>query len=573
MINKSREITAEKNKSSEELKNYESIHARQICELIWENPREIDKRIDAIIEDEEILKTIFGKEELQRIKNKINISKIILNLEDKENLRATEEFKEFFIKTKNERLRIRNRIEEDMKQKELTEQLNEIPLSNELQEKKERIKACENIINSIRSKKDLKYLLQWPIDIAYIYKKFNNDVINKENIETIYNFIFDYISTNHTKKKRKDWQSVISFFENWNCYLRDFENDLTKERTALGKKITIYNEKNKGKLSKIVEKKKVSIKESLLGHNIDDTELENEVLEDFIGKVGKGEIESIKNNYYLPKDIDDMERIHWIMKKWLKDTIPALDFDELKIDNNREENDIIKWDKISTGNKHYHSIKVNKDMLKRRVNLQNDWNIRWYIFDRLIEYIWIEIVKYRIEKLKDSNSFYKWIKYKILKTDFLDDSYWWADFIVLLKLPWDKSGKEEIAAIDLLTSRTKYKKYNSQSTDREDVVKKEKIENAEKLKYLHSTYIQLLKESKFKRFKFKAIKRDVIEEDAKMTYILLSKLMKWKTEDIQYDIKKYFEDTKTNNISMVDESDYHILKILGWKYEDIDMAS
>ncbi|MEI8252904.1 MAG: hypothetical protein WCG25_04065 [bacterium] len=75
-------------------------------------------------------------------------------------MRATEEFKEFFIKTKNERLRIRNRIEEDMKQKELTEQLNEIPLSNELQEKKERIKACENIINSIRSKKDLKYLLQ-----------------------------------------------------------------------------------------------------------------------------------------------------------------------------------------------------------------------------------------------------------------------------------------------------------------------------------------------------------------------------------------------------------------------------
>jgi hypothetical protein len=56
----------------------------------------------------------------------------------------------------------------------------------------------------------------------------------------------------------------------------------------------------------------------------------------------------------------------------LKDTIPALDFDELKIDNSREENDIIKGDKISTSNKHYHSIKVNKDMLKRRVNLQND---------------------------------------------------------------------------------------------------------------------------------------------------------------------------------------------------------
>jgi hypothetical protein len=47
-----------------------------------------------------------------------------------------------------------------MKQKDLTKQLNEIPLSNELKEKNERIKACENIINSIKSKKDLKYLLQ-----------------------------------------------------------------------------------------------------------------------------------------------------------------------------------------------------------------------------------------------------------------------------------------------------------------------------------------------------------------------------------------------------------------------------
>jgi hypothetical protein len=83
-----------------------------------------------------------------------------LNLEDKENLRSSQEFKEFFIKIKNERLRIRNRIEEDMKQKDLTKQLNEIPLSNELKEKNERIKACENIINSIKSKKDLKYLLQ-----------------------------------------------------------------------------------------------------------------------------------------------------------------------------------------------------------------------------------------------------------------------------------------------------------------------------------------------------------------------------------------------------------------------------
>jgi uncharacterized protein (DUF2267 family) len=92
--------------------------------------------------------------------------------------------------------------------------------------------------------------------------------------------------------------------------LRDFEHDLTKEKTELGKKITIYNEKNKGKLTKMVEKKKVSIKESLLEHNTDEKELENEVLEDFIRKVEKGEIESIKNNYYLPKDIDDMARIH-----------------------------------------------------------------------------------------------------------------------------------------------------------------------------------------------------------------------------------------------------------------------
>jgi hypothetical protein len=231
---------------------------------------------------------------------------------------------------------------------------------------------------------------------------------------------------------------------------------------------------------------------------------------------------------------------------------------------------MIHWPKTIISKDNYFEIKVNKSKFRKRIDLQDEENLRWYIFDRLIEYIWMHIIEYRIKQIIESKNSYKWTTYKILKTDFMDDTYWWADIVVLFKLPWKKSQREEIAAIDILTSQTKYKRW---FFDQEDPVKKEKIEKAKEPKFIYSTYQKLLNETDHNWLRITALKRMVVEEDAKMTYNFLSQLMKWKIENLDETIKQYFNEMKLKNKNTVDESDYQISRILNWEYEDIKIAS
>ena len=564
------------NKSTEKEKPYESIHARQICDMIWEDHKEVDKWIDAIVSDEKILSVIFGIEWGWNVKNKMKISKPVFDINDVESLKSTKEFKDLFVKTKNEKIKARENVLKNVEEVRLKKQLHETDIPKDLQEKKDRIKTCKNIINAIMARKDLKYLVNGGTFIGILNKFNNDDVINTENWNVIYDFIFDYIESNANKKKRKPWQSSMSFFkENGiDYFLNSFIKILNEQENNLNTKITQYKEKIRSKLEKLSPKaRKEDIKNTLDAHNITDKDIEKEVLSMIVSKINKWEIEDINQHYYLQKDIDDMKRINGIVQDWIKSTTPAIDFNNIELNQEQGKDDMIKWDNISVNKDHYYEIKNNNSKLNSRINSQSEENLRWYIFDRLVEYIWIEIINHRIQEVINTKNYYKWTQYRILKTDFLDDTYWWADFVVLFKLPWDKSSKEEIAAIDLLTSRTKYKKFNPELPDQEDIVKKEKIEKAKNPKFLYSTYVQLLKESKFKRFSLTALKRIVVEEDAKMTYNFLSQFMKWETKDIKMAINKYFDDKNLKKTGWFDDSDQKILRILGWEYEDVRIAS
>lgn len=556
-------------------KPYESIHARQICEMVWEDPKEVDKWVDAIVNDEKILGVIFGIEGWLNIKNKMKISKPVFDINDVENLKSTKEFKELFIKRKNEKIKWRENVLKNTEECRLKKQLHETDIPENLQEKKDRIKECKNIINAIMARKDLKYLVNSGTFMEILKHFKNDDVINTENWNIIYDFIFDYIESSANKKKRKLWQSSMNFFkDNWDYFLNSFIKILNEQERDLNKKITEYKEKIRSKLEKISPKAtKERIKNTLEAHNIADEEIEKEVLSIIINKIKKWEIKDISEHYYLQKDIDDMKRINNIVQDWIKKTTPAIDLNNIELSQEQGKDDMIKWDNISVNKDHYYEIKNNNSKLNSWINSQSEANLRWYIFDRLIEYIWIEIINHRIQDVINTKNYYKWTQYRILKTDFLDDTYWWADFVVLFKLPWDKSSKEEIAAIDLLTSRTKYKKFNPELPEQEDIVKKEKIEKAKNPKFLYSTYVQLLKESKFKRFSLTALKRVVVEEDAKMTYNFLSQFMKWEIKDIKIAINKYFDDKKLKKTGSFDDSDQKILRILNWEYEDIRIAS
>ncbi|MFZ2151162.1 MAG: hypothetical protein WAZ12_05095 [Candidatus Absconditicoccaceae bacterium] len=556
-------------------KPYESIHARQICEMVGEDPKEVDKWVDAIVNDEKILGVIFGIEGGLNIKNKMKISKPVFDINDVENLKSTKEFKELFIKRKNEKIKGRENVLKNTEECRLKKQLHETDIPENLQEKKDRIKECKNIINAIMARKDLKYLVNSGTFMEILKHFKNDDVINTENGNIIYDFIFDYIESSANKKKRKLGQSSMNFFkDNGDYFLNSFIKILNEQERDLNKKITEYKEKIRSKLEKISPKAtKERIKNTLEAHNIADEEIEKEVLSIIINKIKKGEIKDISEHYYLQKDIDDMKRINNIVQDWIKKTTPAIDLNNIELSQEQGKDDMIKGDNISVNKDHYYEIKNNNSKLNSWINSQSEANLRGYIFDRLIEYIGIEIINHRIQDVINTKNYYKGTQYRILKTDFLDDTYGGADFVVLFKLPGDKSSKEEIAAIDLLTSRTKYKKFNPELPEQEDIVKKEKIEKAKNPKFLYSTYVQLLKESKFKRFSLTALKRVVVEEDAKMTYNFLSQFMKGEIKDIKIAINKYFDDKKLKKTGSFDDSDQKILRILNGEYEDIRIAS
>lgn len=546
-------------KSMEVEKPYESIHARQICELTWESHREVDKWIDAAILDDKLIEAIFGKEEWSEIQDKIKISKNILDIDNKEKIKSMAEFKNFLEEFKKENVRRKEHISKNIEEQDLKKKLHEIELPADLQEKKDRIMACKNIV----CRKDLdKYTY-----IRRLKTADNNDT-NLENLKIIYDFLFDYKETSAEKKKRKPWQSVIDYFDkNWDYILYSFLDFLNNQEKQLNIKIAQHREKKKDKLAKETSKE---IKTAFSKEKFTDKDLEEEALDIFINKIKNWEIDSINNKYYLTRDINDMTRIKDIIEQWTQKTIPAINFDNIVLNENQEKNTMIHWPKTIISKDNYFEIKVNKSKFRKRIDLQDEENLRWYIFDRLIEYIWMHIIEYRIKQIIESKNSYKWTTYKILKTDFMDDTYWWADIVVLFKLPWKKSQREEIAAIDILTSQTKYKRW---FFDQEDPVKKEKIEKAKEPKFIYSTYQKLLNETDHNWLRITALKRMVVEEDAKMTYNFLSQLMKWKIENLDETIKQYFNEMKLKNKNTVDESDYQISRILNWEYEDIKIAS
>lgn len=568
------EIENKKDKTAdtiEQEKPYESIHARQICEMIGETPREIDKWIDAVVQDDNILLALFGDKEYIKIKEKLVVSKPNLNLQDRSFLLETPEFKIIFEKLRKDRLALKQNLEDKMREDKLRDKLHEIDLPDDLQEKKERIEQCKAIVKKLNSRKDTKDIISFGKSYNEMLRYFKNkqdDIVNAEDAKIIYDFIFDYIESNYNKKKRKKGELSADFFiHNWDYFFHSFMQHLNEEEIKFKKDETKFRERNRTKVSKTASRE---IKKNLLSPNIDEQEIKKEALQKLIDDIKHWKIESIKERFYLEKDIEDMKRINGIISNWAKTILPTINFDDIELNLQQNKDEIIQWKHISAHKNHYYDIKNRIKKYAKWTDNQEEENIRWFIFDRLIEFVWMAITKHRIDEVISQKAQYKWTSYRIIKTDFLDDTYWWADFIVLFKFPNKKDQKEEIAAIDLLTSRTKFK---TDFFDEKDPVKEEKILKAQELKFLYSSYIDLLKDSKFKMFKLKALKRIVIEEDAKMTYHFLADLMKWKTHDLWWHIDKFFAEKWVGKLQKVDPSSQQLSRVLDWDYEDIEAAA
>lgn len=557
--------------TTEQEKPYESIHARQICEMIGESPREIDKWIDAVVQDSTVLRALFGEKEYLKIKEKLTLSKTTLDVEDSSSLLKTPEFKSIFEKLRNEKLAQKQYQEDKIQEEKLRDKLHEIELPDELQEKKERIEQCKEIVKKLNSRKDTKDLISYGRSYNDMLKYFKNkqdNIVNAEDAKVIYDFIFDYIESNYNKKKRKKGELSADFFtRNWDYLFNWFMKHLNEEEIKFKKEETKFRERNRTKISKTALRE---IKNNLLSPNIDEKEIQKEALQKLRDDIKHWKIDSIQERFYLEKDMEDMERINRIVRNRVKTILATIDFDDIELNLQQGKDEIIQWKHISAHKDHYYEIKNRIKTYAKWTDNQKEENIRWFIFDRLIEFVWIAITKQRIDEIISQKAQYKWTTYRIMKTDFLDDSYWWADFIVLFKFSDKTNKKEEIAVIDLLTSRTKFK---NDFFDEQDPVKEQKILKAKEPKFLYSSYIDLLKDSRFKMFKLKALKRIVIEEDAKMTYHFLADFMKWKTQDLWWHIDKFFAEKWVGKLQKVDPSSQQLSRVLDWDYEDIETAA
>jgi hypothetical protein len=472
----------------------------------------------------------------------------------------------FWKKYKNEKEAKKEIILQQVKAHNLKKQLHELSLPTDLQEKKERIGVCRSIVNDLMSHRDLKGLID-SFTFLEIMKKCPHDVVNYQNWKLIYDFLFDYKESSASKKKRKDWESSMDFFKkHWDYTLGSFISFLSKQERELNEKIFKYKAKNKD----ILAHKVSNDLDHVLHQDVHWDLLKKEALDIFIDKIKRGEIKNFRDRYYSKDDLDDISRIQPTIDKRTYQTIPSLDFATILGNEEQEKNTILKSKNISVSPKNYYEIKWNIDKFRKWTQEQTQESLRGYIFDRLIEYIWIEIINYRIKKIIDTHKYYKWTSFRILKTDFMDDTYWWADLVILFKFPWNKDQREEIAAVDLLTSQTKYWK---KSFEDQDPSKKEKEKKAEEPKFIYSTYVKLANESPLKRFVLSPLKRIVIEEDAMMTYYLLSQLIKWELQDRESCIEHYINETKPWNKNIGDESDFNIFKIIKWEYHHIKIAS
>jgi|GEM_PF-3373415 len=119
-------------------------------------------------------------------------------------------------------------------------------------------------------------------------------------------------------------------------------------------------------------------------------------------------------------------------------------------------------------------------------------NPREYLFDRLIEYVGMDILEYEIQKniekrAKNTESF------TIYKTDPLDDSSAGADYVVLYKFRGEK--RERIVPIDLFVSDKTLKIEGEEKEGEQKKIQpgslEEKLEKAKEPKTPYSTYIKL----------------------------------------------------------------------------------
>jgi len=507
-IPSSRLKSAEK---STERVNFASTHASDMVEGGSMDAREINKWADALCMDPQIVKSVVWSEIADICKDQIVISKPFITVEE---IKKLPEFKQFLSDYMAEKGRLYETTLVQEKQKHKKELAASIGIAPDLQEKREKINRIKTAVRALISEKDEK---------SRGSSAFMSDVIKMSsgdakiaNANILYEFIYESFASPSEKKKRKPDEDAAVFYKRTGI---DYSFKKIRERiTGEESKINTQVAKQKTKEVTKLDSKKPQIQGKILDQKIYEEEAFN-----LFCKTGV-----LEDRYYLEKDKSDIEHLQNFFRDHIQKT--KQESHQLNIDHGTY-TESIKWvikktqDSIVLSPDDYIQLQVRYKSLKE-LFVNGDWTIKWYLFDRLIECVWYDVLEHEIKANLDAQPQYRGTTFDLYKTEFLDDTFAGADYFVEFMFP--KTKTPQIAVIDLFVSDKK--------PDSEWYINKKKKTIEPKIPY--SMYMNLFAQSNQNQYTMKPLSRYLEQQSPKLIHSLLKRIM----EDQSFDINTFLSE-------------------------------
>lgn len=497
------------------------IHANAIIGKNIADFNEVNKWMDALCMSEEITKTVLWEEIYKAIKPQLQITKEFLDPNDKEKIKTLPEFQNFLQQYTHdkEKKQIYDAQKNEIDYKKAA--LENISIPDDIQKTKEKIDNIKKIIREIISEKEEKNEWSRKTFESFIKNSILSEEEKKEKIEKIYDFIFDYIENSTKKKQRKIWEKSNNFYKRIGIeyMVSGIRKAIEEQENKVKQKINSRKENTKAKLK--LPKQEIQKQKDYT----------NEALEQFCKDINTNI--TIKNKFYLPEDNIDIQHIQNYFTKNIETTIDSPNMNKLTKDYEIPLHTIKKEGKnIKIHPRDYIEIERRKLEYKKRF-IDGDWNAREYLFDRLVEYIGKDILAYKIKNTISKDKKYKGTEFTIEKTDPLDDTSAWADFIVTYSIPWKQ--KKRIAAVDLFISD---KSWGIDMEEENEDQRKKKNEGAKIGKIPYSTYINLFPNKKEDIYTMQPLQRYVDQQSPTLIYTVVAEILRNQKTNIDEFLKK-----------------------------------
>ncbi len=518
-----------------------NIHMDNIISMGFANSHETHLWIDSIINDTYCLdhilwlSVLFDDEEKKSFYEKLSPSKKLVRDISEDDMKKLPEFSSLVEKYRQELLRknLINLKEQEKKEREilLSDKLAALP--DWLQKDKQWIQSLETSLANLQSKWYRKS------DFLLDFLKKHPDTEN--DIQQVLSFILQSCESSKIKKDfenfEKNGQSAIAFCKKVG---RDYTRWEAFQKKLNDKKLKFSSQKTKLN-QKVLDKKPAKENKQ----DLSPAELnlcEKQALEEIKTTISK------KNDLYTNNDVEKMFTIQSFLRQEIDQNTTEIFPKEKFLEGEVLHFDVrnsIWWsmkkinDKIELDKTSYLDLSNQYNKAKDNLIKKNEEELKSFIFDRLVEYIVRYYLKYKIteEKVAEKNTSIK--KISLFKTNILDDTYWWADYLLALE-----TNKEiQIGYIDAFVANLDVSDINdidnSSLPESKKNEIKEKLNKAKRPKEEYSSDVQLLELEGKITAPIKKKQRIVSYVNSPLAYAIMADV--FKNPDCLKDFSTYFK--------------------------------